>query len=185
MKIIILGGGQVGGTLAEHLANEQNDITVVDTDAEQLRRLKDRLDIRTVGGSASHPRVLQEAGAEDAEMLVAVTNSDEINMLACQVAHSFFRTPQKISRVRSQQYLNYQDQLFAPDHIPVDVIIGPEQLVTDAIVQLIVNRGALQVLDFAGGLVQLVGVRAVQDGPIVGDAEAQPGGDYIFRHASA
>ncbi|MEM6605014.1 MAG: Trk system potassium transporter TrkA, partial [Pseudomonadota bacterium] len=96
------------------------------------------------------------------------TNSDEINMMACQVAHTFFRTPQKISRVRSQHYLNYQEQLFAPEHIPVDVIIGPEQLVTDAIRQLIVNRGALQVLDFAKGQVQLVAVRAVEDGPIVG-----------------
>ncbi|MEO0435572.1 MAG: Trk system potassium transporter TrkA [Pseudomonadota bacterium] len=168
MKIIILGAGQVGGTLAEHLANERNDITVVDTDGDQLRKLKDRLDIGTVTGSASYPQVLRDAGAEDAEMLVAVTNSDEINMMACQVAHSFFRTPRKISRVRSQQYLSHQKQLFAPDHIPVDVIIGPEQLVTDAIQQLIVNRGALQVLDFADGRVQLVAVRAVHGGPIVG-----------------
>ncbi|MEE4280097.1 MAG: Trk system potassium transporter TrkA [Halieaceae bacterium] len=168
MKIIILGAGQVGGTLAEHLANESNDITVVDTDAERLRALKDRLDIRTVHGGASHPDVLLDAGADDAEMLIAVTNSDEINMMACQVAQTFFRTPQKISRVRSQQYLSYQEQLFTHESIPVDVIISPEQLVTDAIGQLITNPGALQVMDFAAGRAQLVAVRAIYGGPIVG-----------------
>ena len=168
MKIIILGAGQVGGTLAEHLAIEQNDITVVDTDGEKLRLLQDRLDIGTVAGEASHPNTLLKAGAEDADMLVAVTNSDEINMMACQVAHTLFNTPTKISRVRSPQYLAYQQQLFNKDHIPVDVIIGPEQLVTKNIQQLIANPGALQVLDFAEGRVQLVAVRAYHDGPIVG-----------------
>ena len=168
MKIIILGAGQVGGTLAEHLANEQNDITVVDTDGEKLRALQDRLDIGTVAGGASHPNILYKAGAEDADMLIAVTNSDEINMMACQVAHTLFKTPTKISRVRSPNYLAHQDQLFNRDHIPVDVIIGPEQLVTKNIQQLIANPGALQVLDFAEGRVQLVAVRAFHDGPIVG-----------------
>jgi trk/ktr system potassium uptake protein len=168
MKIIILGAGQVGGTLAEHLANEQNDIIVVDTDGEKLRALQDRLDIGTVTGAASHPNILLKAGAEDADMLVAVTNSDEINMMACQVAHTLFNTPTKISRVRSQQYLAYQEKLFGRENIPVDVIIGPEQLVTKNIEQLIANPGALQVLDFADGLVQLVAVKAYNDGPIVG-----------------
>tara|TARA_R110002110_G_scaffold205066_7_gene417071 strand:- start:205555 stop:206931 length:1377 start_codon:yes stop_codon:yes gene_type:complete len=168
MKIIILGAGQVGGTLAEHLADEQNDITVVDTDAEKLRALQDRLDIGTVTGGASHPNVLYKAGAEDADMLIAVTNSDEINMMACQVAHTLFNTPTKISRVRSPNYLAHQEQLFTRDHIPVDVIIGPEQLVTQNIQRLIANPGALQVLDFADGRVQLVAVKAVHGGPIVG-----------------
>jgi trk system potassium uptake protein TrkA len=168
MKIIILGAGQVGGTLAENLVTEQNDITVVDTDQDKLGRLRERLDIRTVTGSGSHPDTLLEAGAQDAEMLIAVTNSDEINMMACQVAHTFFRMPQKMSRVRSEAYLDYQTELFSPDHIPVDVIISPEQLVTDAISQLIINPGALQVLDFADGRVQLVAVRALHGGPIVG-----------------
>ena len=102
MKIIILGAGQVGGTLAEHLASEANDITVVDTDAERLRNLGDRLDIRTVQGRASFPTVLRQAGADDADMLVAVTNSDETNMVACQVAHTLFHTPTKIARVFDQ-----------------------------------------------------------------------------------
>jgi trk system potassium uptake protein TrkA len=168
MKIIILGAGQVGGTLAEHLANEQNDITVVDTDSDKLRVLQDRLDIGTVTGEASHPNTLLKAGAEDADMLVAVTNSDEINMMACQVAHTLFHTPTKISRVRSPQYLIYEQQLFNRENIPVDVIIGPEQLVTKNIQQLIANPGALQVLDFADGKVQLAAVRAYHGGPIVG-----------------
>jgi trk system potassium uptake protein TrkA len=168
MKIIILGAGQVGGTLAEHLANEQNDITVVDTDGDKLRALQDRLDIGTVAGGASHPNVLYKAGAEDADMLIAVTNSDEINMMACQVAHTLFKTPTKISRVRSPNYLAHQEKLFTRDHIPVDVIIGPEQLVTQNIQRLIANPGALQVLDFAEGRVQLVAVKAYYDGPIVG-----------------
>ena len=168
MKIIILGAGQVGGTLAEHLANEQNDITVVDTDGGKLRALQDRLDIGTVAGGASHPNTLYKAGAEDADMLIAVTNSDEINMMACQVAHTLFSTPTKISRVRSPNYLAHQEQLFTREHIPVDVIIGPEQLVTKNIEQLIANPGALQVLDFADGLVQLAAVKAYHGGPIVG-----------------
>ena len=168
MKIIILGAGQVGGTLAEHLANEQNDIIVVDTDGDKLRALQDRLDIGTVAGGASHPNVLYKAGAEDADMLIAVTNSDEINMMACQVAYTLFKTTTTISRVRSPNYLSHQEQLFNRDNIPVDVIIGPEQLVTEAIQRLIANPGALQVLDFAEGRVQLVAVRAYHGGPIVG-----------------
>lgn len=168
MKIIILGAGQVGGTLAEHLANEQNDITVVDIDGDKLRALQDKLDIGTIVGEASHPSTLKKAGAEDAEMIVAVTSSDEINMMACQVAHTLFNTPTKISRVRSPGYLSHQAELFSNDRIPVDVIIGPEQLVTKNIRQLISNPGALQVLDFAGGLVQLVAVKAFYGGPIVG-----------------
>ncbi len=168
MKIIILGAGQVGGTLAEHLADEQNDITVVDTDGDKLRALQDRLDIGIVVGGASHPSTLEKAGAEDAEMLIAVTNSDEINMMACQVAYTLYGTTTKISRVRSPNYLKEQERLFGREHIPVDVIIGPEQLVTQNIQRLIANPGALQVLDFAGGLVQLVGVRAIYGGPIVG-----------------
>jgi trk system potassium uptake protein TrkA len=167
MKIIILGAGQVGGTLAEHLAIEQNDVTVVDTNADKLRALQDRLDLQTVTGHASHPETLYRAGAEDAEMLIAVTNSDEINMMACQIAYTLYKTPTKISRVRSPNYLAHED-LFNSDHVPVDVLIGPEQLVTKSMQELIANPGALQVLDFADGLVQLVAVRAFYGGPLVG-----------------
>ena len=168
MKIIILGAGQVGGTLAEHLASEANDITVVDTDGERLRDLGDRLDIRTVRGRASLPNVLRQAGADDADMLVAVTNSDETNMVACQVAHTLFHTPTKIARVREAAYLTRGEELFDNDAIPVDVLISPEQVVTNYIKRLIEHPGALQVIDFAEGKAQLVAVKAYYGGPLIG-----------------
>ena len=168
MKIIILGAGQVGGTLAEHLADEQNDITVVDEQTSTLKRLAERLDVRTVLGNGAHPGTLMDAGADNADMLIAVTDSDEINMLACTVAFTLYRTPTKISRVRSANYLAEHRALFESGAIPVDVIIGPEQLVTTNIEQLIANPGSLQVLDFAGGRIRLVAVKALAGGPIVG-----------------
>lgn len=168
MKIIILGAGQVGGTLTEHLADEQNDVTVVDSSDSALRQLQDRLDIRTVKGDASKPTTLADAGAEDADMLIAVTDSDEVNMLACTIAYTLYRTPTKICRIREVDYLNEDKKLFQSGAIPVDVSISPEHLVTDAIHQLILNPGSLQVLDFAGGRIRLVAVRAVDGGPIVG-----------------
>ncbi|WPN47271.1 MULTISPECIES: Trk system potassium transporter TrkA [unclassified Pseudomonas] len=168
MKIIILGAGQVGGSLAEHLASEANDITVVDTDGERLRDLGDRLDIRTVQGRGSFPTVLRQAGADDADMLVAVTSSDETNMVACQVAHTLFHTPTKIARVREAAYLTREEQLFQNEAIPVDVLISPEQVVTNYIKRLIQHPGALQVIDFAEGKAQLVAVRAYYGGPLVG-----------------
>lgn len=169
MKIIILGAGQVGGSLAEHLAGEKNDITVVDIDSDRLRELQDRLDIGTVTGPASYPDVLRRAGAEDADMLIAVTNSDEINMAACQIAFTLFRTPTKISRIRASAYLGKKRHLFSNDGIPIDVIISPELLVTRYIQRLIQYPGALQVLDFAEGKVQLVAVKAYYGGPMVGN----------------
>ena len=167
MKIIILGAGQVGSSLAENLSSEANDITVVDSDETKLRALQDRLDIRTVHGQASFPAVLRRAGADDADMLIAVTNSDETNMVACQVAYTIFHTPTKIARVRAVEYLNHR-QLFEQGGLPVDVHISPEQLVTDYIQRLIEYPGTLQVLDFAEGQVQLVGVKAYYGGPLVG-----------------
>jgi trk system potassium uptake protein TrkA len=168
VKIIILGAGQVGGTLTEHLADEQNDVTVVDSSDSALRQLQERLDIRTVKGDASKPTTLADAGAEDADMLIAVTDSDEVNMLACTIAYTLYRTPTKICRIREVDYLNEDKKLFQSGAIPVDVSISPEHLVTDAIHQLILNPGSLQVLDFAGGKIRLVAVRAVDGGPIVG-----------------
>ena len=165
---IILGAGQVGSALAEHLADEQNDITVVDQQIATLKQLQESLDIRTVRGNAAHPTTLLNAGAQDSDMLIAVTGSDEINMLACSVAFSLFKTPMKISRIRSADYLSEHAALFDSGAIPVDVIISPEQLVTRNLEQLIANPGALQVLDFAEGRVRLVAVRAVEGNPIVG-----------------
>ena len=167
MKIIILGAGQVGGTLAENLANEQNDITVIDTDAQRLRELADAIDIKTVTGTGSYPQVLRDAGADDADMLIAVTNSDETNMVACQVAYTLFRTPTKISRIRSNAYLKQKD-LFKSDAFPIDVLISPEQVVTNYIKRLLEYPGTLQVLDFADERVQLVAVRAYHGGLLVG-----------------
>lgn len=167
MKIIILGAGQVGGTLAQNLASEANDITIVDTSDAKLRALRDRIDIGVVTGHASHPHILKQAGIEDADMLIAVTNNDETNMTACQIAHSLFRTPTKIARVRSAAYTR-ETSLFSNESIPIDVLISPEQLVSSYIYRLIEQPGALQVLGFAQGKVQLVAVRAYYGGPLVG-----------------
>lgn len=168
MQIIILGAGQVGGSLATHLANEDNDVTVVDTDARRLELLQDRLDLRTLAGFASHPQTLAHAGAKDTDMIIAVTNSDEINMMACQVARQIFNVPKKIARVREQDYLNCRDQIFGPEAVPVDVLISPEGLVTTRLENTLKHPGALQVLDFAGGRVQLVAVKVAFGGRVAG-----------------
>lgn len=168
MRIIVLGAGQVGATLAENLASEENDITVVDVNAARLRELQDRIDIRTVTGLASLPDVLARAGAEHADMLIAITNSDEVNMVACHVARTLFSTPYKIARLRDPQYLRESEKLFNKDALPIDVLISPERLVTNYVQRLIEQPGALQVLDFADGKLQLVGVKAVHGGLLVG-----------------
>ncbi|MBU2883248.1 Trk system potassium transporter TrkA [Psychrosphaera sp. B3R10] len=170
MKIIILGAGQVGATLAENLAGEENEITLVDIDADALHQLQDKYDLQVVVGHCSYPDVLRQAGAEDADMLIAVTRSDEVNMMACQVAYSIFNTPTKIARIRSQQYLEYKEQLFHNHDLPVDHYIAPEQLVTQYIRRLIEYPGALQVLEFAEGRVSLVAVKAYYGGSLVGYA---------------
>jgi trk system potassium uptake protein TrkA len=167
MKIIVLGAGQVGSSVAANLVSEANDITVVDLRPELLRELQDRFDLRTVLGHGAHPDVLLRAGAEDADMIIAVTNSDETNMVACQVASTLFHTPTKIARVRSQGYLEHP-QLFSADALPIDVHISPEQLVTNHILRLIEHPGTLHVQDFANGQVRLVAVRAYYGGPLVG-----------------
>lgn len=168
MQIIILGAGQVGSSLASHLANEDNDITVVDTDSRRLELLQDRLDLRTLTGFASHPQTLAHAGAKDADMIIAVTNSDEINMMSCQIARQIFNVPKKIARVREQDYLAFRDQIFGPEAVPVDVLISPEALVTTRLENTLKHPGALQVLDFAGGKVQLVAVKVAFGGRIAG-----------------
>ena len=167
MKIIILGAGQVGISTAEILAKEDNDITLIDNVASQVEGLQDRLDIRTIVGSASHPSVLEQAGGPDADLILAVTDQDEVNMAACQVAYTLFRTPKKIARIRSVEYLTHTE-IFSDESIPVDVIISPEQLITQHVLHLIEYPGALQVVDFAGGKIQLVGLKAYHGGPLVG-----------------
>jgi trk system potassium uptake protein TrkA len=168
MKILILGAGQVGSSAAYHLSREEaNEVTVVDVRPEVLRELQDRLDIRTVVGHAAYPEVLERAGANDADIVVALTDTDETNMVACQVAYTMFHTPTKIARIRAAEYMSAK-KLFTQDAIPIDVRISPEQLVCEYIEQLILYPGATQVLDFADGRARLVGVRADRNGLLVG-----------------
>jgi trk system potassium uptake protein len=168
VKIVILGAGQVGRSAASSLSREEaNEVTVVDIDEDILRNLQDRLDVRTVAGHASYPTVLEAAGVPEADIIVALTSSDEVNMMACEVAHTLYRTPTKIARIRSAEYTN-RPELFSDEALSVDVFISPEQLVTEYVERLIKYPGALQVLDFADGKVQLVGVRALRGGPLVG-----------------
>jgi trk system potassium uptake protein len=167
MKIIILGAGQVGSSVAAALASENNDITVVDTDQAKLKDLAERLDIRTVQGHASLPSVLGHAGAEDADLIIAVTSSDEVNLIACEMADIVYKTPTKIARLREAEYLQHPE-LTAKTRAAVDVAISPEGLVCQHVQRLIEYPGALQVLDFADGRAQLVAVRAVPGGALVG-----------------
>ena len=168
MKILILGAGQVGRTAAYHLSREPaNEVTVVDTNEDVLRDLQDRLDVRAVAGNGAYPAVLETAGIADTDILVALTNSDEINIVACEIAHTLWRTPTKIARIRAPEYTS-REQLFTENALAVDVWISPEQLVTEYIARLLSYPGALQVVDFADGRVQLVGVRTRRDGLLVG-----------------
>ena len=168
MNILILGAGQVGSSAASHLAREDaNEVTVVDRSEDVLRELQDRLDLRTVVGHAAHPEVLERAGGNDADIIIALTDSDETNMIACQVAYTLFHTPTKIARIRAAEYMR-AERLFTQGSIPVDVRISPEQLVCNYIAQLILYPGAFQVLEFAEGAVRLVGVRADREGSLIG-----------------
>ena len=168
MKILILGAGQVGSTVAENLVGEANDITVVDSDGEKLRQLQDRLDLRTLAGNAAHPSTLEQAGIGDADMLLAVTQSDEVNLVACKLAASLYNTPTRIARIRSADYLD-RKEIFSADNFCVDFSICPEQLLTDYIVKLIEFPEALQVQRFSQGKASLVAVRAFEGGPLVGN----------------
>jgi len=169
VKIIILGAGQVGRTAAYHLSREEaNEVTVVDDDDAVLRDLQDRLDVRTISGNAANPAVLEAAGCADANLLIALTNSDEVNMVACHVAWTLFKTPTKIARIRGAAYAARPELFSESQGFAVDVWISPEQLVTEYVEQLIQHPGALQVVDFADGRVRLVAVLAVQGGLLVG-----------------
>ncbi len=166
MKIIILGAGQVGSSAAENLVSEPNDITVVDTDSNRLAVLQERLDLRTVTGNAASPSTLRAAGAEDADLLIAVTQSDQTNLCACRIAKTLFNVPTRIARLRQDEVLSHP-VLLDENNFAVDYAISPEQVVTDYVVRLIEFPGALQVMEFADGLVSLIAVRAVAGGPLV------------------
>ncbi len=169
MKIIILGAGQVGTTLASHLATEHNDITIIDKDGDKLRTLHERMDILTITGNGAYPNVLKKGSAEKADILIAVTSSDEVNLVACQIAYTLFNIPTKIARIRSLQYLAHPSLFGEATAFPIDELISPEQLVSNYILKLIQYPNALQVLDFADQKIQLVAVKTKKDnGPIVG-----------------
>ncbi len=193
MRIVILGAGQVGATLAKNLVQEDNDITLVDMNGDKLRGIQHRLDIKTLKGCASHPNVLKNAGIEQADMLIAVTNSDEVNMTACQIAYSLFRTPNKIARIRSRHYYDYPD-IFTNDHVPIDVCISPEKLITEHIAKLINYPGASNVFDFLEGNLVLVSVKLPKKSALIGKTieqlkeklrDIQAGVVAIFREDSA
>lgn len=167
MKVIILGAGQVGSSVAEGLVSEENDITVVDSDATRLAQLQDKLDLRTVSGNAAHPSTLREAGAEDADLVIAVTQSDQTNLVACKLAHSVFNVPRRIARLRAQDFLDDQS-LLSTENFAVDRAICPEQVISEYIQRLIEFPEALQVMEFAAGRVCLVAVRAYEGGLLVG-----------------
>ncbi|MGR3468205.1 MAG: Trk system potassium transporter TrkA [Shimia sp.] len=168
MKVIICGAGQVGWQIARHLSGENNDVTVVDYNADLVRRATDNLDVQGIHGHASYPDVLQRAGAEDADMVIAATYSDEVNMVTCQVAHSIFEVPRKIARLRAQSYLDaiYRD-IYRRDHLPIDVVISPEQEVAEAALRRLTSPQAFDTELFLGGQVQMIGIHIDEDCPVV------------------
>ncbi|MFV2052764.1 Trk system potassium transporter TrkA [Aliiroseovarius sp. YM-037] len=168
MKVIICGAGQVGWQIARHLSSENNDVTVVDNNAELVRRATDTLDVQGIAGFASYPDILTRAGARDADMIIAATHSDEVNMVTCQVAHSVFAVPRKIARLRAQSYLDaiYSD-LYRRDHMPIDVVISPEREVAAAALQRLSAPSAFDTESFLEGRVQLLGILLEEDCPVL------------------
>ena len=168
MKVIICGAGQVGWQIARHLSGEKNDVTVVDSNADLVRRASETLDVQGVAGFASYPDVLEKAGARDADMIIAATHSDEVNMVTCQVAHSIFSVPRKIARLRSQSYLDaiYSD-LYRRDHLPIDVVISPEREVAEAALQRLAAPAAFDTESFMNGRAQLLGIALTEECPVL------------------
>jgi trk system potassium uptake protein TrkA len=168
MKVLICGAGQVGFGIAERLARERNDVTVVDNAPHLIDTISDNLDVRGIVGHGAHPDVLQRAGAEDADMIIAVTLYDEVNMMACQVAHSLFDIPTKIARVRAQAYRDPMWQnLFTRNHMPIDFIISPEVEVGESVLRRLTFPGAFETVEFSGGRVTVIGVACGDDCPVV------------------
>ncbi|TKZ21245.1 Trk system potassium transporter TrkA [Shimia litoralis] len=168
MKVIICGAGQVGWQIARHLSGEKNDVTVVDNNPDLVRRATDTLDVQGIAGFASYPDVLDKAGARDADMIIAATYSDEVNMVTCQVAHSVFAIPRKIARLRGQSYLDaiYSD-LYRRDHMPIDVVISPELEVAEAALKRLSAPDAFDTENFLDGRVQMVGLTLDDECPVI------------------
>src|SRR5690606_19330607 len=168
MRVIICGAGQVGYGIAERLAAERNDVSVIDTSAALIRAVRDNLDVRGFVGHGAHPDVLEKAGAQQADMIIAVTLYDEVNIVACEIAHALFNVPTKIARIRAQSYLQpqYQD-LFSREHMPIDVIISPEQEVGDLVLRRIALPGASDVVRFAEGNIIALAIECLEDCPVI------------------
>lgn len=174
MRVLICGAGQVGYGIAERLAAEQNDVSVIDTSAELIRAIRDTLDVQGLVGHGAHPDVLAQAGAEGADMIIAVTLYDEVNMVACQVAHSIFKVPTKIARVRAQSYRQpHWSDLFSADHMPIDVIISPEVEVGETVLRRLQLPGAIDVVRFADERIAVIGVECRDDCPVLDTPLAQ------------
>ncbi len=168
MKVIICGAGQVGWQIARQLSGERNDVTIVDNNPDLVRRATDTLDVQGVAGFASHPDVLELAGARDADMIIAATYSDEVNMVTCQVAHSVFDVTRKIARIRAQSYLDAAySQLYRREHLPIDVVISPEREVAEAALQRLAAPTAFDTENFMGGRAQLLGIALDEDCPVL------------------
>jgi trk system potassium uptake protein TrkA len=168
MKVIICGAGQVGWQIARHLSGEQNDVTIVDVNSELVRRATETLDVGGVVGHASYPDVLERAGARDADMVIAATHSDEVNMVTCQVAHSVFSVQRKVARIRSQSYLEtaYSD-LYRREHMPIDVLISPEKEVAEAALQRLAAPATFDTESFLDGKAQLLGIAIGAECPVI------------------
>lgn len=168
MKVIICGAGVVGNTIASQLSAENNHVTVIDHSEELVRSIADTMDVSAICGHASHPEVLQRAGGEDADMLIAVTNTDETNMVCCQIAHTLFKIPIKVARLRHQSYLDphWQD-LYRLDHMPIDVIISPEVEIAEAIIRRLHVPGATDMTPYAGGMLKLISVNCTNNCPVI------------------
>ncbi len=168
MKALVCGAGEVGFNIARQLVSEDHDVVVIDHAQERIQKVSEDLDVQSIFGFASHPDVLERAGADEADMLIAVTQSDEINIVACQVAHSLFTVPTKIARIRHQAYLapGWGD-LFTRDHMPIDHIISPETEVVRSINRRLALPGALDMAGFADDRVRLVGARLDGNCPVV------------------
>ena len=168
MKVIVCGAGEVGSTIARQLAAEDNHVTVIDHSEELVRQIGDTMDVSAIHGHASHPEVIQRAGGEEADMLIAVTNNDETNMVCCQIAHSLFKVPIKIARLRHQSYLDpHWKELYRLDHMPIDVIISPEVEVAEAIIRRLHVPGATDMIPYVDGLLKLISVQCTNNCPMI------------------
>ena len=168
MRVIVCGAGKVGTSIAEQLVNQNNDVTVIDQSEELISKLSDEVDLNTVVGSASHPSILEKAGAKDADMIIAVTLQDEINMVACQMAHTFFKIPRKIARLRSEDFLNpIWRNLYNADNMPIDLIISPELEVARSIIRQLNVPDAFEIVPFYSDKIQLTGITINENCPLI------------------